>query len=62
LFIPVVAKAMLAIGVDGMFFETHRYPEKALRNSSGQLHIDKLEDLLKNLIDISLASKENDYL
>jgi len=53
---------MFAIGVDGMFFETHRYPEKALRNSSGQLHIDKLEDLLKNLIDISLASKENDYL
>ena len=53
---------MFAIGVDGMFFETHRYPEKALRDSSGQLHIDTLEDLLKKLIDIGIASKENDYL
>ena len=61
-FIPVVAKAAAAIGVDGMFFETHRNPEKALCDSSGQLHIDKLEDLLKNLIDIGIASKENDYL
>lgn len=28
-------------------FEPHRDPEKALCDSSSQLHIDKLEDLLK---------------
>jgi 2-dehydro-3-deoxyphosphooctonate aldolase (KDO 8-P synthase) len=49
-FLPVLARAGVASGVDGLFIETHPEPEKALCDSASQLCIYDLEEFLKPLI------------
>ena len=43
---PILAKAAIAAGVDGLFVEVHPEPEKAKSDASCMLPIDWLEDLL----------------
>lgn len=51
-FLPTLARAGVAAGVDGIFIETHPEPEKALCDASSQLCVSDLEAFLKPLIDI----------
>jgi 2-dehydro-3-deoxyphosphooctonate aldolase (KDO 8-P synthase) len=51
-FLPVLSRAGVAAGVDGIFVEVHPQPEKALCDASSQLSTDELEDFLKPLIEI----------
>lgn len=51
-FIPYLARAAVAVGIDGLFMETHPEPEKALSDSKTQYPLYKLEELLKQLIEI----------
>ena len=51
-FLPVLSRAGVAAGVDGVFVETHPEPEKALCDASSQLSTEDLEDFLKPLIEI----------
>jgi len=53
--IGTIAKAAVASGADGLFIETHPDPSKALSDGANMLHLDKLEDLLKQLIRIRKA-------
>ncbi|MDR1872709.1 MAG: 3-deoxy-8-phosphooctulonate synthase [Deltaproteobacteria bacterium] len=48
-FIPALAQAAVAVGVDGLFLETHPAPEKALCDGPNQWPLNKLETLLKRL-------------
>lgn len=50
--IPVLARSAVAAGIDGLFMEVHPDPEKALCDSTNQYFLDKIEELLKVLIDI----------
>ncbi|MFN7729890.1 MAG: 3-deoxy-8-phosphooctulonate synthase [Bdellovibrio sp.] len=47
-----LARAAMAVGVDGIFIETHPNPEKALCDGPTSLPLRNLETLLKNLIAI----------
>ncbi|MBX2993929.1 MAG: 3-deoxy-8-phosphooctulonate synthase [Bdellovibrionaceae bacterium] len=47
-----LARAAMAVGVDGIFIETHPNPEKALCDGPTSLPLRNLEALLKNLIAI----------
>lgn len=47
--VPVLARAAIAVGVDGIFLETHPNPEKALCDGPTSLPLRDLEPLLKNL-------------
>ena len=47
--ISTIAKAGIAVGVDGIFLETHPNPDKALCDSATQWPLDKLEWLLNFL-------------
>lgn len=47
-----LARAALAVGVDGIFLETHPNPEKALCDGPTSLPLKQLEPMLKNLISI----------
>lgn len=47
-----LARAAMAVGVDGIFIETHPNPEKALCDGPTSLPLRNLESLLKNLIAI----------
>jgi len=51
-FLPVLSRAGVAAGVDGVFIETHPEPEKALCDAASQLCVYDLEEFLKPLIDI----------
>ncbi|MCC8146487.1 MAG: 3-deoxy-8-phosphooctulonate synthase [Bacteroidales bacterium] len=53
--IETIAKAAIAVGVDGIFIETHPEPEKALSDGANMLRLDLLEDLLIKLIKIKKA-------
>lgn len=46
---PVLAKAAVAAGADGVFMEVHSNPEEALCDGPNSLHLDTVEDLLTTL-------------
>ncbi len=51
--IETIAKAGMAVGVDGIFLETHFDPASAKSDGANMLPLDKLEGLLKKLIAIN---------
>lgn len=54
-FIETIAKAGIAVGVDGIFMETHPEPAKAKSDGANMLHLDLVEELIKKLIIIRTA-------
>ncbi len=57
---PVLARAAVAAGCDGVFMETHPDPEKALSDGPNQIPLDRLAIVLKQLVRIHDISREND--
>ena len=53
--IETIARAGIAVGVDGIFIETHPEPSKALSDGANMLRLDKMEELLKGLVRIREA-------
>jgi 2-dehydro-3-deoxyphosphooctonate aldolase (KDO 8-P synthase) len=51
-FVPALSRAAVAVGVDGVFLETHLDPEAALCDSANQWPLSELEDLLNSLLAI----------
>ncbi len=51
-FLPTIARAGVAAGVDGIFIEAHPCPEKALCDAASQYNLSALEEFLKPLIEI----------
>ncbi|PID88151.1 MAG: 3-deoxy-8-phosphooctulonate synthase [Bacteroidia bacterium] len=50
-YLPVLTRAGIAAGVDGVFLETHPKPEEALCDAASQLSLNDLEDFLKPIIE-----------
>ncbi|MDM1044906.1 3-deoxy-8-phosphooctulonate synthase [Myroides sp. 1354] len=50
--IETVAKAGIAVGVDGIFLETHFNPAEAKSDGANMLHLDYFEDLMTKLVAI----------
>lgn len=53
--IGTIAKAAIAVGADGLFIETHPDPANAKSDGANMLHLDLLEDLLRQLTRIREA-------
>jgi len=51
-YLPVLARAGVAAGVDGLFIETHPNPREALCDAASQLCIYDLEEFLKPLLEM----------
>jgi 2-dehydro-3-deoxyphosphooctonate aldolase (KDO 8-P synthase) len=51
-FLPVLSRAGVAAGVDGIFIETHPEPVKALCDAASQLCVYDLEEFLKPLLEL----------
>jgi 2-dehydro-3-deoxyphosphooctonate aldolase (KDO 8-P synthase) len=51
-FVVPLAKAALAIGADGLFFEVHPDPDNALSDGPNMLKLDEFDDVLKGLLSI----------
>lgn len=48
--IETIAKAGIAVGVDGIFIETHFDPANAKSDGANMLHLDHFESLMKKLV------------
>lgn len=57
-FLPVLSRAGVASGVDGVFIETHPDPAKALCDAASQLCVYDLEEFLKPLIELHNVVKK----
>jgi 2-dehydro-3-deoxyphosphooctonate aldolase (KDO 8-P synthase) len=50
--IETIAKAGIAVGVDGIFIESHPAPQNAKSDGANMLHLDLLEELLRKLVQV----------
>jgi 2-dehydro-3-deoxyphosphooctonate aldolase (KDO 8-P synthase) len=60
-FVPVLARAAVAVGVAGIFIETHQDPDRAPSDGPNMLPLASLEPLLKELIEIDRLTKRLSY-
>ena len=56
-FVPVLARAAVAVGVAGIFIETHPDPDRAPSDGPNMVPLKDLEPLLKDLIEIDRLTK-----
>jgi 2-dehydro-3-deoxyphosphooctonate aldolase (KDO 8-P synthase) len=56
-YVPVLARAAVAVGVAGVFIETHQDPDNAPSDGPNMIPIDKLPALLETLIALDRVAK-----
>lgn len=56
-FVPALARAAIAVGVDGVFIETHEDPDTAPSDGPNMVPLHELESLLKTLCRIQDATR-----
>jgi 2-dehydro-3-deoxyphosphooctonate aldolase (KDO 8-P synthase) len=61
-FVPVLARAAVAVGVAGLFAETHPDPARALSDGPNAWPLDKMEALLETLVELDQAVKRRGFL
>ena len=61
-FIPVLARAATAVGVAGLFMETHPRPEAALSDGPNALPLEHMVELLETLTALDRTVKAQTYL
>jgi 2-dehydro-3-deoxyphosphooctonate aldolase (KDO 8-P synthase) len=59
-FVEYIAKAAVAIGVDGLFMEVHPDPDKALSDGPNMVKLSELKQILRKIIAIKKAVRENE--
>ena len=57
-FVPVLARAAVAVGVSGVFMETHPNPAEAKSDGPNAWPLDQLEELLKTLLALDALVRE----
>ena len=58
-FVAPLARAAAAVGIDGIFLETHPNPDKAMSDGPNSVPLDQLKLLLKSIKTINDAAKQN---
>jgi 2-dehydro-3-deoxyphosphooctonate aldolase (KDO 8-P synthase) len=61
-FVPVLSRAAMAVGIAGIFMETHPDPDKALSDGPNAWPLPKMRALLETLLDIDRVTKKNGFL
>ena len=56
-FVPVLARAAVAVGVAGVFIETHADPDKAPSDGPNMVPLKEMEGLLRTLIEFDRLAK-----
>ncbi len=56
-YVPFLAQAAVATGIDGLFLEVHPEPEKALSDGPNMIRLDEVKKLLEKLIRIDRIVK-----
>jgi 2-dehydro-3-deoxyphosphooctonate aldolase (KDO 8-P synthase) len=58
-FVPVLARAAVAVGISGLFMETHPNPVKALSDGPNAVPLDRMKELLESLLAIDSVIKDS---
>ncbi len=61
-FVPVLARAAIAVGVAGVFMETHPDPAKALSDGPNAWPLPKMEALLETMLELDRVAKKHGFL
>ena len=61
-FVPVLARAAVAVGVSGLFMETHPDPAKAMSDGPNAVPLGRMKELLSTLIELDRVVKKNGFL
>lgn len=61
-FVPVLSRAAVAVGIAGIFMETHKNPEQALSDGPNAWPLDNMETLLENLLAIDTLVKKHEVI
>ena len=56
-FVPVLARAAVAVGVDGLFIESHEDPDNAPSDGPNMVPLDDMPQILQKLIQIDSARR-----
>ena len=56
-FVPVLARAAVAVGVAGVFIETHQDPDKAPSDGPNMMPLKEMEPLLRRLVEFDRLAK-----
>ena len=57
-YVPLLARAAVAVGIAGLFVEVHPEPDQALSDGPNSWPLNKLEGLLRDLLDLDAIGKE----
>ena len=60
--VPVLARAAVAVGVSGLFMETHPDPAKALSDGPNAVPLKHMRALLETLVALDTVTKKNGFL
>ena len=61
-FVPVLARAAAAVGVSGLFMETHPDPANALSDGPNAVPLGRMRALLETLLELDAVTKRNGFL
>jgi 2-dehydro-3-deoxyphosphooctonate aldolase (KDO 8-P synthase) len=61
-FVPVLARAAVAVGVAGLFMETHPDPAKALSDGPNAVPLADMKPLLETLVELDRVAKRCGFL
>lgn len=51
--VPYLMRAAVAVGVDGLFIETHPHPEQAISDAANQVRLEDMRTLLEQALEIN---------
>jgi 2-dehydro-3-deoxyphosphooctonate aldolase (KDO 8-P synthase) len=60
-FVPTLAKAAVAVGIAGLFIETHPNPEKALSDGPNSWPLARMQELLEGLLELDTVIKTRKF-
>jgi 2-dehydro-3-deoxyphosphooctonate aldolase (KDO 8-P synthase) len=61
-FVPVLARAAVAVGVAGLFMETHPDPANAKSDGPNAVPLDRMRELLETLLELDRVAKRRGFL
>jgi len=61
-FVPVLSRAAMAVGISGIFMETHPNPAEALSDGPNAWPLDRMRALLETLMAIDEVTKRHPFL
>ena len=61
-FVPVLARAAVAVGIAGLFMETHPNPAEAKSDGPNAVPLNRMRELLSTLIDLDRVVKKNGFM